>query len=75
MSETFSKFLTEGLRDFRKERELKQEYVACYTGVDRTFVSKAENNRRNLSVQTLDLLLTSMAESPREFFKFLCRNR
>lgn len=75
MSKPFSQFLTEGLRQFRAQRELKQEYVACYTGFDRTFISKVENNRRNLSMQTLDLLLTSMAQSPREFFTFLCSER
>ncbi len=75
MTQTFSQFLTEGLREFRVKHELKQEYVACVTGLDRTFISKAENNKRNLSMQSLDLLLTSMAESPREFFTFLYKDR
>lgn len=73
MTHSFSQFLTSGLRQFRLDQELKQEYVACVTGLDRTFVSKAENNKRNLSMQSLDLLLSSMAESPRDFLTFLSR--
>lgn len=57
------------LRELRLERKLSQERLAKLSGVDRTFISGVERNRRNITLDTLDRLLASLGL---DSHRFLC---
>lgn len=48
------------LREMRLERGLSQERLAKLSGIDRTFISGVERNRRNITLDTLDRLLIAL---------------
>ncbi|RXJ72019.1 transcriptional regulator [Veronia nyctiphanis] len=48
------------LRVVRLETGLSQEKLAKLSGVDRTFISGVERNRRNITLDTLEKLLTAL---------------
>ncbi|WP_249031116.1 helix-turn-helix domain-containing protein [Photobacterium gaetbulicola] len=57
------------LREMRLERGLSQEGLAKASGIDRTFISGVERNRRNITLDTLDRLLAALGV---DSHRFLC---
>lgn len=48
------------LRELRIERGLSQEELAQRAGLDRTYVSQAEQGRRNATLRTLQKIATAL---------------
>lgn len=56
------------IKEIRNEKNLTQEAVAFKAEIDRTFMNHVENGKRNVSVETLDKIITAGLES--SFFDF-----
>ncbi len=57
------------IKEIRKEKNLTQEAVAFKAEIDRTFMNHVENGRRNVSVETLEKIISSGLEIDfKEFF-------
>ena len=56
------------IKELRKKLEFSQEGLANEAEVDRTYVTDVENGRRNISVEVLERLITSLKVSFAEFF-------
>lgn len=56
------------IKEIRTEKELTQEAVAFKAEIDRTFMNHVENGRRNVSVQSLEKIITGLDVSFKEFF-------
>lgn len=56
------------IKQLRIEKEMSQEAVANTADMDRSFMTHIENGRRNISVGTLQRILTAMNVSFQEFF-------
>lgn len=57
------------IKEIRTEKNLTQEAVAFKAEIDRTFMNHVENGRRNVSVETLEKIISSGLETDfKEFF-------
>jgi transcriptional regulator with XRE-family HTH domain len=52
------------LREAREKAGLSQEQLAFRAGVDRTYISQLENDKKSPTVQTLFRICRAMKESP-----------
>jgi len=58
--ETLNDIIPRLLRRIRKENGLSQEDLAYLAGLDRTYVSGIERGVRNITLKTLDKILTAL---------------
>lgn len=58
----------ERIKEVRVEKKLSQEAVAYQAGIERSFMTHIENGRRNVSVETLEKVLTGLEISFSDFF-------
>lgn len=58
----------ERIKEVRVEKKLSQEAVALNAGIERSFMTHIENGRRNVSVETLEKVLTGLEISFSDFF-------
>lgn len=57
------------IKELRTEKNLTQEAVAWNAEVDRTFMNHVENGKRNVSIDTLSMIICSGLEmSFKDFF-------
>lgn len=57
------------IKELRTEKNLTQEAVAFKAEIDRTFMNHVENGKRNVSVETLEKIITAGLDSSfPEFF-------
>jgi transcriptional regulator with XRE-family HTH domain len=57
------------IRALREQRSLKQEQLAWQSNLDRTYMNHVENGKRNLSVASLEKIVTDgLKMSLSEFF-------
>lgn len=56
------------IKEVRVEKKLSQESVAYNSGIERSFMTHIENGRRNVSVETLEKVLTGLDISFSDFF-------
>ncbi|HCA09638.1 helix-turn-helix transcriptional regulator [Chryseobacterium sp.] len=56
------------IKEVRVEKKLSQESVAYNSGIERSFMTHIENGRRNVSVETLEKVLTGLEISFSDFF-------
>lgn len=52
------------LRALRRERSLSQEQLAELSGLDRTYISSAEIGKRNVTLQTINILAEALGVDP-----------
>lgn len=57
------------LRELRMGKGVSQDKLAKASGIDRTFISGVERNRRNITLDTLDRLLVALEV---DSYHFLC---
>ena len=58
------------IKEIRTQLTLSQEAVAFKAEIDRTFMNHVENGRRNVSVETLEKIITSGLETTfQKFFE------
>ena len=56
------------IKEIRIEKNLTQEAVAWKAEVDRTFMNHVENGRRNVSVESLEKIVSGLDTNIKEFF-------
>jgi len=56
------------IKAIRKEKELTQEELAWNSDVDRTFMNHVESGRKNISLNSLEKILTGLELSFKDFF-------
>jgi transcriptional regulator with XRE-family HTH domain len=56
------------LKEIRLLKKLSQEQLSAKAGVNRSWISHIENGRRNISVETLNILLKVLKVSFKSFF-------
>lgn len=59
------------IRTLRKEQGLSQEKLALKADIDRTYLAGAEQGKRNISLKSLDKIVSALDVSFEEFFKGL----
>ena len=57
------------VREYRLSKELTQQELAEKSDLSLAFINLIENNRRNLSVDTLLKILSAMDIDPSDFFR------
>ena len=56
------------VKELRVSKGYSQEAFAFQAGLDRTYITSVENGRRNVSLQTINKLLTALNISFEDFF-------
>jgi len=56
------------IKEIRTEKNLTQEAVAWKAEVDRTFMNHVENGRRNVSIESLEKIVSGLDTNIKEFF-------
>lgn len=59
------------IRTLRNEQGLSQEKLALKADIDRTYLAGAEQGKRNISLKSLDKIVSALDVSFEEFFKGL----
>lgn len=59
----------QAVRKIRLEQEISQEELADRCGLHRTYISDIELGKRNLSLENIERIATSLNRSLSEFFK------
>lgn len=62
-------FIGELVREYRLSKKLTQQELAEKSDLSLPFINLIENNRRNLSVDTLLKILSAMDIDPSDFFR------
>jgi transcriptional regulator with XRE-family HTH domain len=56
------------IKQLRTERKLSQESIAYTADMERSFMTHIENGRRNISIETLERIITAFDISFKDFF-------
>lgn len=56
------------IKELRLQKKLSQEALANIAEVDRTYMTSVERGRRNISIQSLEKILSALEISFGEFF-------
>lgn len=56
------------IRELRKAKDLSQEALANIAEVDRTYMTKVETGKRNVTVKILDKIIIALDTDFMEFF-------
>jgi transcriptional regulator with XRE-family HTH domain len=56
------------IKELRHQKEMSQELVANTADMERSFMTHIESGRRNISVETLQRILSAMNISFKDFF-------
>jgi transcriptional regulator with XRE-family HTH domain len=59
------------IRELRKEKELSQEALANIAEVDRTYMTKVETGKRNVTVKILEKIILALDTDFATFFNEL----
>jgi transcriptional regulator with XRE-family HTH domain len=57
------------IKELRGQKEMSQEEVANTADMERSFMTHIESGRRNISVETLQKILSALGVSFKEFFE------
>jgi transcriptional regulator with XRE-family HTH domain len=56
------------IKELRTEKELTQEGLAWNAEINRTFMNHVENGRKNVSIESLEKIISGLGTSLKEFF-------
>ncbi len=56
------------IKEIRTDKKLTQEAVAWKSEVDRSFMNHVENGRRNISIESLEKVLSGLEITIKDFF-------
>lgn len=65
-----SKLIGERIRIARKEKGLSQEELGSYSDLHPTYIGQLERGEKNITLETLDKILSSLGIELNEFFSF-----
>ena len=64
------KDIGERIKALRKQKNLSQKDFAFMCGFDRTYLSRVESGKQNLTISTLIIICEKLGVSLKEFFDF-----
>ena len=70
MTSLIRKKFANRLKEIRESRSLSQEDLALLCGVDRTYIGRLENLKRNPSLEILDKIATGLEMDLSDLLKF-----
>ncbi len=56
------------IKELRTKKELTQEGLAWKAEINRTFMNHVENGRKNISIESLEKIITGLETNAKEFF-------
>jgi transcriptional regulator with XRE-family HTH domain len=56
------------IKEIRVQQKLTQEAVAWKSDIDRTYMNHVENGHRNISIESLEKIITGLEITFKEFF-------
>ncbi|HAW6249022.1 TPA: helix-turn-helix transcriptional regulator [Legionella pneumophila] len=59
------------IRKIRKQKQFSQEELAELANLDRTYISGVERNTRNITLDSLELIISALSISTEEFLSAL----
>lgn len=68
MQKTLVDSIALAIRHFRKAQNLSQEELADRSSLDRTYISGVERGVRNITLESLEQIITALRITPSEFF-------
>lgn len=68
MQKTLVNSIALAIRHCRKTQNLSQEELADRSGLDRTYISGVERGVRNITLESLEQIITALRISPADFF-------
>ncbi len=71
MSDSLLLEISNLIKTLRKEKNLTQDELAYRAGLDRTYISGVERGIRNLTINSLESIISALEVSPEYFFKRL----
>lgn len=69
MSSDFLKLVGERIRTLRKEKSYTQESLSEKSGIHVTYISDIERGERNISMETLEKVISALEVNPIEVFR------
>ncbi|WP_019639979.1 helix-turn-helix domain-containing protein [Paenibacillus fonticola] len=69
MSSDFLKLVGERIRTLRKEKGYTQESLSEKSGIHVTYISDIERGERNISMETLEKVISALEVNPVEVFR------
>lgn len=68
MSKTLVIMVAELIKEIRHQRQLSQEKLADLADLDRTYISGIERGVRNITLESLESIISALSISNSEFF-------
>jgi len=56
------------IKDLRADKDLSQNDLAFYAGLDRSYLAGVENGKRNITVVNLEKVITALELTVRKFY-------
>jgi DNA-binding XRE family transcriptional regulator len=56
------------IKELRTQKELTQEGLAWNAEINRTFMNHVENGRKNISIESLEKIISGLETNIKEFF-------
>ena len=56
------------IKELRTKKELTQEGLAWNADINRTFMNHVENGRKNISIESLEKIISGLETNIKEFF-------
>lgn len=60
---TIEQKIAKRIKQMRNEKKLTQEQLAWESNIDRTYMNHVENSKRNITVKSLEKIITSGLDS------------
>ena len=68
MSQVLINAVAELIKEIRHQRQLSQEKLADLANLDRTYISGIERGVRNITLESLESIISALSISKSEFF-------
>jgi len=74
MQKTLVNSIAFAIRHYRKAQNMSQEELANRSGLDRTYISGVERSVRNITLESLEQIITALRITPAVFFNLATRD-
>jgi len=65
---SFAIIIGQRITELRKAKNLSQQKFSHVADMERTYLTHIEKGRKNISITTLEKILTALEVTPKEFF-------
>lgn len=73
MTKILVRKVAQSVRTIRKSRDLSQEELADLSGLDRTYISGIERGVRNITLDSLESIVSALGMTVDEFLQILIK--